>query len=253
MQQEIEKLGRMMADSRRIVAFTGAGISTESGLPDFRSPGGVWSRYRPVTYPEFLSSPKARMQYWQRYLEFYPPFAGVKPNAGHLSLAELERIGRLMAVITQNVDRLHHTAGNSPDKVIELHGRIDRTICLTCNRSYETKLVVERVRLGEQVPVCDTCGGWLKPATISFGQNLSEENLERAIQFSASSDLFLAIGSSLTVQPAASLPGLALDHGGRLVVINATSTPYDRLAHLVLRGRAGQALTDAIRIVARSE
>ena len=243
----------MIAESQRIIAFTGAGISTESGLPDFRSPGGVWTRYRPVTYAEFQSSASAREQYWQRYLEFYPPFTQVKPNAGHLALVELERTGRLSAVITQNVDRLHHLAGHNPDKIIELHGRIDRTLCLNCHRSHDTAAVLERVRQGELVPGCHICGGWLKPATISFGQNLPEKELERAMALSASAQLFLAIGSSLTIQPAASLPGLALDHGGRLVVINATPTPYDSLAHLVLRGRAGQVLTDAIGLLSRSE
>ncbi len=236
----------MIADCHSLVVFTGAGVSTESGLPDFRSPGGVWSRTRPVDYQEFLSSQEARTRYWRFYLDFFPDFARVSPNPAHLALAELERRGKLTAIITQNIDRLHQAAGNSPGKVIELHGRIDLTSCLDCGESHPTDEVLERVRHGLAVPVCGRCGGWLKPATISFGQELPPEALQRAVRAASSADLFLAIGSSLTVHPAAALPALAVERGSRLVIINAARTPYDRLARLVVRGRAGEVLSDMI-------
>jgi NAD-dependent deacetylase len=228
--------------AQRLVVLTGAGISTESGLPDFRSPGGLWSRYRPVSYPEFLRSKESRKEYWARYLEFFPPFIRVQPNDGHRALAELERRGRLMALITQNIDRLHAQAGTSPERLIELHGRIDRTLCLACGRDYSTQDILARVTPENPVPHCDDCGGWLKPATISFGQELPARALERAVDLAQTADLFLSVGSSLTVYPVASLPGLALDHGARLVILNAQPTPYDEQAHLVLQGPAGPTL-----------
>ncbi|MBU2550661.1 MAG: NAD-dependent deacylase [Proteobacteria bacterium] len=241
------QLAELIGQARSLVAFTGAGVSTESGIPDFRSPGGLWSRYRPVTFQEFLASHEARVSYWSRYLDMHPVFSGVQPNPGHYALAELERQGRLTAVITQNVDGLHQAAGSSEDKVIELHGRVDVTRCLDCGYTLRTNEVIERVQAGVEVPVCDRCGGWFKPATISFGQSLPAEALDRAIEVSTASDLFLAIGSSLTVHPAAALPGLALRHGARLVILNAMPTDYDQNAHLVIQGRSGSILADTIK------
>ena len=246
MNDPLEQLVELARKSRLITAFTGAGISTESGIPDFRSPGGVWSRYRPVTFPEFLESGDAREEYWRRYVEMYPSFAEVRPNPGHQALAELERRGRLLGVITQNIDRLHQAAGNSEDRVVELHGRIDRTECLDCGQWIDTGQAVARVEAGEKIPVCEHCGGWLKPATISFGQNLPEEALTRAVELTIQADLFIAVGSSLTVQPAASLPPLATRHQADLVIINNTSTPYDSQARLVINQGAGSVLSALI-------
>ncbi len=246
MKEQIDVLVELVEKSTCMVAFTGAGISTESGLPDFRSPGGVWSRFRPVTFQEFQASDRGRMDYWDRYLEFYPPFTQVQPNPAHLALAELEKQGILKAIITQNIDRLHHAAGNAEEKVIELHGRIDQTICLDCGLTLNTGIIIDRVKSGERAPTCDQCGGWLKPATISFGQNLPAQELEKAARWASSADLFLAIGSSLTVHPAAALPGLALEHNAHLVILNATATSYDSHAHLVITGQAGPVLAAVI-------
>lgn len=246
MDKQITQLAQWAARSTSLVAFTGAGISTESGLPDFRGPGGIWSRRRPVVLSDFLASADARREYWRFYLDFFPDFTRVRPNPAHLALAELDRRGRLAAVITQNIDRLHHAAGHAPEKVIELHGRIDRTVCLSCAQDYPTDQIIRRVEAGESVPVCDHCGGWLKPATVSFGQDLPREALSRAVRLSAAADVFLTVGSSLTVHPAAALPGLALQNGARLVIINATDTPYDDAAHLVIHDSAGTVLSAMI-------
>lgn len=248
----MENLARIIAESRFLVAFTGAGVSTESGIPDFRSPGGIWSKYRPVTYSEFLSSSRARHEYWRRYQEMYPPFCQVKPNPAHFALAELENMGLLKGLITQNIDGLHQAAGNSEDNVVELHGRIDITVCIDCGARLDTGLVIDRVNSGEAVPVCEKCQGLLKPATISFGQELPSDKLEKAISLSRQSDVFLAIGSSLTVHPAAAMPGLALDNGARLIIVNNTSTPYDDNAHLVINSIAGQTLSGVVSLLHRS-
>ena len=247
----ISRLAGMIKDADRVVAFTGAGISTESGIPDFRSPGGIWTRYRPVTFQEFLASDKARQDYWARYQEFFPPFQTVQPNAGHLALADLERQGRLKGIITQNIDRLHQLAGNADENVIELHGRVDLTICLSCGAEHPTADVLFKINPEQPVPHC-ACGGWLKPATISFGQELPQEALERSVHLATNCDLFLTIGSSLTVHPAASLPGLAVESGASLVIINATPTSYDPIAQLVVNKPAGQTLSDAIECIERS-
>ena len=246
------KLADMVAQSRSMSVLTGAGISTESGIPDFRSPGGIWSQYRPVTFPEFVSSDEARSQYWRRHVDMYPMFADVRPNAGHLALAEFERQGALTGLITQNVDGLHQAAGNTEEKVVELHGRVDRTTCLTCGHTWETKEIVDRVSGGDTAPSCDHCGGWLKPATISFGQSLPVQALEKATTWARRADLFLAIGSSLTVHPAASLPALAKESGARLVIINATGTPYDGISDLVIKAQAGPTLSGVIKRLYRS-
>ena len=245
MTDRIERLARLIQQSRALVAFTGAGASTESGIPDFRSPGGIWTKYTPVMFQDFLASHEARARYWKMHAQMRPAFSNVKPNPTHTVLAELEKQGRLLGLITQNVDRLHHAAGSSEAKVIELHGRNDITKCLSCGLVYDSAEIARLVEKGLDVPVCDDCGGWLKPATISFGQNLIEEDLERAAQWARQADLFLAIGSSLTVHPAASLPWLALQAGAKLVIINAAETPYDLHAHLVINEKSGQVLSAA--------
>jgi NAD-dependent deacetylase len=225
---------RLLASSRTTVAFTGAGVSTASGVPDFRSPGGIWSRYQPVTIQEFLASEEARRSYWRYKKETYGDFATACPNPAHHALARLEDEGRLAAVITQNIDGLHQEAGSRT--VLELHGTNRRVGCLACGRSYPAALIQERLLAGCQVPACDACGGILKAATVSFGQALPREVLAEAWRLATACELLLVIGSSLVVQPAAALPGAAAAAGAAVVIVNRESTPLDGLAALVLRG-----------------
>jgi NAD-dependent deacetylase len=222
-----------VARSRRIVAFTGAGISTASGVPDFRSPGGVWSRYRPIPIQEFLASEEARREYWRYKRETYEAMARARPNAAHDALARLESEGRLSAVITQNIDGLHQEAGSR--NVIELHGTNRRVECLACGRSQPADEVMQA---SEPVPRCEGCGGFLKPATISFGQSLRAEVLAAAYEQARSADLLLVVGSSLLVYPAASIPEAAADGGVAVVIVNREPTPLDGRAGVVLLGEA---------------
>jgi NAD-dependent deacetylase len=227
-----------------VVVLTGAGISTESGIPDFRGPQGVWTRNpgaeRLATIDHYLSSREARVQAWRNRLE--SPMWRAEPNAGHYALVELERKGKLDTLITQNVDGLHQKAGSSPERVVEIHGTVHRYVCLNCGDGGPIEDVLERVRKGEEDPPCRRCGGILKSATISFGQNLIPEVLERCYRAAQRCDLFLAIGTSLVVYPAAYLPGTALENGARLVIINGEPTPYDDYAHAVLHERIGEVL-----------
>ncbi len=239
-----------MASSRHLVAFSGAGMSTESGIPDFRSPGGIWSRHKPTMYHEFLASSEARRRYWRFYLEFFPGFARARPHQGHLALGSLFRAGRLEGVVTQNIDGLHQAAGVDPAAVVELHGNAFRTTCLDCHDyQVETSRVLERVSGGEAEPPCPRCGGRLKPATISFGQSLPSAALARASELCQGADLLLVIGSSLVVTPAADLPRLTLATGGKLAIINREPTPLDDQAVHLVRQPAGEALAAAAEAV----
>jgi len=241
-----------LARARQVVALTGAGISTESGIPDFRGPQGVWTRdpkaeaLSDIRY--YVADPELRRRAWQGRLNH--PARGATPNAGHLALAELERMGRLQLLITQNIDGLHVAAGSSRERLIEIHGSMREFVCLSCGARGPMADALDRVRAGEDDPVCQDCGGILKSATISFGQSLVAEDLERAEQGSAASDLFLAIGTSLTVYPVARLPERALRNGARLVIVNAEPTPLDDRAHAVLRGQIGVILPDLVEQVA---
>jgi NAD-dependent deacetylase len=226
------------------VAFTGAGISTESGIPDFRSPGGVWSRHKPVMFHDFLNNPAERRRYWQIRKESVPAYLAAKPNAGHHTLARLEEMGRLRGVITQNIDELHQRAGSS--RVIEVHGTAMRVACLSCARRWECQEIQSRVEAGDEDPVCDSCGGMLKSMTISFGQAMPQEIFQEAIEWAGDCDLFLAIGSSLVVQPAASLPLVAKRAGARVVIINREPTPLDDDADLVIHAPIGQTLSSVL-------
>ncbi|HYM12657.1 MAG TPA: Sir2 family NAD-dependent protein deacetylase [Bryobacterales bacterium] len=231
-----------IARSSNIVGFTGAGISTESGIPDFRSLNGVWARNRTVEFGEFVSSRAGRIEYWRQKAESWPAMRDAKPNAGHLAFVELERQGKLRAMITQNIDGLHQRAGQSPELVIELHGTTAEAACLSCGRRIPMDDALRRIEAGDPAPECGECGGLLKPATISFGQAMPERELARAMQVSQSCEMFLAAGSSLVVQPAALLPALAKRAGARLVIINRTPTPLDDIADLALREEIGTAL-----------
>ncbi|HET9540479.1 MAG TPA: NAD-dependent deacylase [Candidatus Limnocylindria bacterium] len=238
--------------ARHAVALTGAGISTESGIPDFRGPQGVWTRdpkaeaLSDIRY--YVADPELRRRAWQGRLNH--PARGATPNAGHRALAELERMGRVELLITQNIDGLHLAAGSSRERLIEIHGSMRDFVCLSCGARGPMADALDRVRAGEDDPACLDCGGILKSATISFGQSLVAEDLERAEQESAASDLFLAIGTSLTVYPVAWLPERALRNGARLVIVNAEPTPLDDRAHAVLRGRIGEILPALVEQVA---
>jgi NAD-dependent deacetylase len=232
----------LIARADHVVGFTGAGISTESGIPDFRSPGGVWATNRTVDYAEFLSSRAGRIEYWRQKALSWPAMRDAAPNAGHRAFVELERRGQLAAMITQNIDGLHQRAGQSPDLVIELHGTMTHALCLSCGDRVEMDEAVRRVESGDLAPECEKCGGLLKPATVSFGQAMPELAMRRAIQACQGCDVFLAVGSSLVVHPAASLPLLAKQSGAALVIVNRTPTPLDDVADLVVREEIGQAL-----------
>jgi NAD-dependent deacetylase len=239
---DIAAARRWVASSRNVVAFTGAGVSTESGIPDFRSPNGVWARNRVVDFQEFTTSRAGRVEYWRQKIESWPAMRDARPNAGHLALVDLEKQGRLRALITQNIDGMHQRAGNSDEIVIEIHGTTAEAACLSCGDRIPMDEAVARVRSGDQAPECARCGGYLKPATISFGQPMPEREMARAIQAAESCEVFLAAGSSLVVQPAAALPLIAKRAGARLVIVNRTATPLDEAADLVLREEIGAAL-----------
>lgn len=247
MEHLIAQTAKWIADSKRLVVFVGAGLSTESGIPDFRSPGGVWDRYNPEDfyYQNFLASEQSREKYWQMATEMYDSIKNAQPNPAHLAIAELERLNKLDRVITQNIDGLHFKAGNSQAMVIELHGTALMVTCLSCWKRYQRDEIQKRLRQGVKAPYCDDCGGPLKPATISFGQSMPEKETEEAFARAAGADLFMVIGSSLAVQPAASLPQVAKRSRARLVIINRDSTPLDGIADLVIQGQAGP-IMDAI-------
>ena len=241
----LESAAGLVRDARNLVILTGAGISTESGIPDFRSPGGIWSKYDPAefTYQNFVSNRAHRERYWKMSLDIHPVLAGAEPNAAHKAIAELERRGMLRAVITQNIDGLHQRAGLSPEKIIEIHGTALAVLCLSCGDRLTRDEVQARVVAGESVPDCLQCGGILKPATVSFGQAMPERETAEAFAHAESSDVFLVIGSSLVVHPAAYLPVSAVESGAKLVIVNLEETPCDRLASVLLRGRAGESMS----------
>lgn len=236
----------LLQQATRGVVFTGAGISTESGIPDFRSPGGVWERYRPIMYDEFVSSEEARREYWQRKFEGQPAIDAAAPNAGHRAVARLVADGAVDCVVTQNVDGLHQKSGVPDDRVIELHGNTTYAACLDCGQRYELAPIQAAFEADGTLPVCAACGGLVKPATISFGQAMPVDAMRRAEAASAACDLFLAIGSSLVVYPAAGLPVLAKQGGARLVILNREPTPLDTWADLVLNAEIGPTLGGAI-------
>jgi len=233
--------------AQRIVPFTGAGISTESGIPDFRSPGGLWSRNRPIPFDEYMADPEARRESWRRRFNIETTFASAKPGRGHLALASLYRTGKVPALITQNIDNLHQASGVAPQDVVELHGNTTYATCLDCGERHELGPIRERFESkDEELPDCD-CGGIVKTATISFGQPMPEDAMRRAQQLASACDLFLAVGSSLVVWPAAGIPLLAKRSGARLVIINREPTEFDEFADLVVRNDIGDALAPFIR------
>jgi NAD-dependent deacetylase len=241
MEEQLGKVAGWIVNAKRTVVFAGAGLSTESGIPDFRSPGGVWEKYDPEDFyfQRFVSSEASREKYWQMATEMYDSMKDARPNPAHLAIAEMERLGRLDCVITQNIDGLHHKAGNSAAKIIELHGTALHVTCLDCHKRYDRDAVQGRLAAGEKAPRCDDCKGPLKPATISFGQPMPERETALAYQLSETCDLFIVIGSSLVVHPAAMMPVVAKRSGSNLVIINRDETACDDIADIIVRGDAG--------------
>jgi NAD-dependent deacetylase len=245
---KIETLADMFSQAMKAVVFTGAGVSTESGIQDFRSPGGLWEQWNPdeLTFDKFMSSRASREHYWGFSRAIWPTMAFAKPNPGHYALAELYKMGKLEAVITQNVDGLHQAAGMPDDKVLELHGTLKYVSCMTCGKRWPREEIEARMdRTGEKAPECE-CGGYLKQSTISFGQSLPQDALEEAEEKSASCDLFVACGSSLVVYPAAQMPIIAKQNGAKLVIINLTNTPHDPYADLIINDKTGDTLAKVV-------
>jgi NAD-dependent deacetylase len=241
LQSAVEQLGEMIADASTIVPFTGAGISTECGIPDFRSPGGLWTRNRPIPFDEFVSSQEARDESWRRRFAMEATFAAAKPGRGHRALASLYRAGKVPAIITQNIDNLHQASGFASDHVIELHGNTTYAKCIGCGRAYELPWVKQRFDTGG-APDCPHCDEPIKTATISFGQAMPESEMMRASELSQHCDLFIAIGSSLVVWPAAGFPMMAKNNGAKLVIINREPTDQDEIADLVIPFDIGETL-----------
>jgi NAD-dependent deacetylase len=237
---DLAQIADWLARAERCVVFTGAGVSTESGIPDFRSPGGVWSRTKPILFDDYCRDSQAQIEYWRQRAETHVQFADAQPNKAHRAFARWEAQGRIRGVVTQNIDGLHQLAGSR--NVLELHGTARKVGCLDCGTLYDASEMLERFQQTQTVPRCARCGGLTKHATISFGQALSPEVLRTSIRWSRESDLFFAIGSSLVVTPAADLPVLAKESGARLIIINREPTPLDSLADLVLRGAIGNCM-----------
>jgi NAD-dependent deacetylase len=239
-------LARYLSAAQRVVVFTGAGISTESGIPDFRSPGGVWSKMKPIMFQDFVASPGVRREAWTRVFNKTAGWTGAKPNAGHEAVAALANAGKVAAIITQNVDNLHQDSGAALEKIIELHGNASYAKCLDCGQRHELDDLQLPYERGEEI-VCTYCAGLLKTATISFGQSMPEAERIRATEESRACDLFLVLGSSLVVFPAAGLPIEAKRHGAKLIIVNREPTDLDNYADLVLNEEIGPLLTDTLR------
>ncbi len=242
LQECISDAVELMQQARRIVALTGAGISTESGIPDFRSPGSPWESNPPTSYRDFLEKPEARQRYWQTRSNLSKLVTAAQPNAAHKALAELERRGVLSGILTQNFDGLHQDAGNNPEHIVELHGTSRFAACTLCGRRSSMSDLQRRIDAGEIDPRCDACGGLLKAATILFGQRVPDAELARAKEMTAACDLFLVVGSSLKVIPAATLPRLALNRNIPLIIINLQPTTLDPAADVVIHEKAGEVL-----------
>jgi NAD-dependent deacetylase len=243
--EKSDAVAEMILESKKLVVFTGAGVSTESGVSDFRSPGGIWDRFDPneLNYPTFIASETSREKYWEFSRALWPEIVNAQPNPGHHAIVELYHLGKLDCLITQNIDGLHQGAGVPEDKIIELHGNTKLVKCLECGRGYPMEEIQLRLDAGTKVPCCDSCGGILKPATISFGQPMPEKETRQAEEASAACDLFLSAGSSLVVYPAAQMPLIAKANGARLVIINLTPTPHDHHADIVINEKTGPALS----------
>lgn len=238
-EKDIEELAGMVQRARQAVVFTGAGISTDSGIPDFRSPGGFWTKYKPIEFKEFLANPATRLEAWRRFLMIRETIGNARPTAGHLAVAELVDRGHVSHVITQNIDGLHHAAGVDGSRIIEIHGNGTYATCLTCGLRHEIDWVREVIAETDAAPACRSCGGVVKSATISFGQAMPEQPMADARAATLNADLFLAIGSSLQVFPAAGFPVMAQQNRTPLVILNREPTGLDGLARLVINAEIG--------------
>lgn len=245
---ELEELARLIDRAERAVVFTGAGISTESGIPDFRSPNGIWSKTTPIYYNEFVQSEEARRESWRQKFIIDEDIVGAEPNRGHRAVAKLVRIGKVSSIITQNVDGLHQAAGVPDEQVIELHGNGTYATCLSCGTRHEIAPIKEAFEADGTLPECVSCGGIVKTATVSFGQSMPEHEMDRARTETLASDLFIVAGSSLVVYPAAGFPALAKDAGASLVIVNRDATELDSLADLVLNREIGPTLGEAANV-----
>jgi len=248
----IETVADMIVASERVVVFTGAGFSTESDIPDFRGPQGVWSKFDPdeLNLPNFLRSEEIREKYWQVHKLFWEAVKDAKPNSGHYAVTELHNMGKLDCVITQNTDGLHQKSGTPEGKMLELHGTMHWVDCLDCRKRYPRDYAHQKMLSGEKVPRCGACNGILKPATVAYGQSLPERETQEAVQRSSTCNLFLAAGSSLVVYPAAQMPVLAKRNGARLVILNIGETPHDHMADILIGEKTGATLSS---IVARAK
>jgi NAD-dependent deacetylase len=243
---DLDRLRELLATSKRAVVFTGAGISTESGIPDFRSPGGIWSKNQPIDFGDFVASAEMRRESWRRKFNTESTISEARPNAGHLAIARLVEQGKVSSVVTQNVDGLHQASGVPDERVIELHGNATYASCLDCGQRYEIAVIREVFADEETLPVCKECSGIIKTATISFGQAMPEQEMIRAEQETLACDLFIAIGSSLVVYPAAGFPQAAKRAGAKLVILNRDATDQDSFADLVLNEEIGPTLSQVI-------
>ena len=237
---KLEEFAQKLRGSSDVVVFTGAGISTESGIPDFRSPGGIWTRYKPVMFQDYVRSEAARVEAWKRRLDGWEQYKNAKPNIGHYFVNTLNVKEKLIGLITQNVDGLHSVAGLPDDKIVELHGSNRKIICLSCSKEFEPEPVISKLVGDFESPKCDTCGGILKAATVSFGQAMPEQAMRTAQEWTEEADVFLVMGSSLQVQPAASFPAMAKRNGAVLSIINREETPLDEHADFVHHGAIGE-------------
>ena len=244
--KEIDQLRSMIKESKQGVVFTGAGISTESGIPDFRSPGGIWTKYQPINFNDFMASEEMRRESWRRKFASDAVMKKAKPNKGHLAVGKLVQQGKVSSVITQNIDGLHQLSGVPDEKVIELHGNATYAHCLDCGNRYELEEIKKIFEKDETLPICDQCNGIIKTATISFGQAMPVAEMQAAERETLACDLFIAIGSSLVVYPAAGFPELAKRNNARLIIINRDPTPLDGIADLVLHSEIGPTLSAAV-------
>ena len=243
---EVDTLRNLIADAARVVVFTGAGISTESGIPDFRSPGGIWTKFQPIDFRDFISSVDIRKEAWRRRIGMHDTFRQAQPNRGHRAVAKLVADGKASSVITQNIDGLHQAAGVPDGQVIELHGNNTYAKCLDCSKRFDLDTIIEAFKQDEIPPVCDVCEGIVKTATISFGQMMPEHEMMRSQEEALSCDLFIVMGSSLVVFPAAGFPLLAKKNGAKLVIINRDETDQDDFADLVVHAGIGDTLGSAV-------
>jgi NAD-dependent deacetylase len=240
----IPKGAEMIKEAQKILVFSGAGLSTESGVPDFRSPGGLWEKYDPMDfyYQKIISDERARTKYWEMIKDVYEILDKAAPNRAHLAIKALEDMGKLLAIVTQNIDGLHHEAGNSPDKIIEIHGTVATISCLSCGKQYEKDEIIRRLHSGVKVPYCDDCSGILKPDSISFGQAMPEHKMSQAIMLARDCDVCIVLGSSLVVYPAASVPEYAVQGQAKVIIINREPTSLDSRADLVIHESVSEAL-----------